>query len=192
MNEEEHPDRSEGDVNLSPRRKRWESEHLGPATRALLGEDAKHFLRQSLSTPCFNALRSACGIWLEDIEGRRIMDFHGNSVHQVGHRHPRVVAAVKQALDELPFSPRRFTNRFAVALAAKLAALAPGDLNKVLFAPGGAEAIGMALKLARIATGCHKTVSMWDSFHGASLDSISIGTSARIASARTRSSGCAR
>ena len=166
---------AEGDVNRSPRRKRWEAEHLGSATRALLAEDAKHFLHQSLSTPCWNALRSASGIWLEDVEGRRIMDFHGNSVHQVGHGHPRVVAALKQALDTLPFSPRRFTNEYAVRLAAKLAALAPGDLNKVLFAPGGAEAIGMALKLARIATGRHKTISMWDSFHGASLDAISVG-----------------
>jgi len=168
-------DSAEGDVNRSPRRKRWEAEHLGSATRALLADDAKLFLHQSLSTPCWNALRSASGLWLEDVEGRRIMDFHGNSVHQVGHGHPRVVAAVKQALDTLPFSPRRFTNTYAVSLAAKLAALAPGDLNKVLFAPGGAEAIGMALKLARIATGRHKTVSMWDSFHGASLDAISVG-----------------
>jgi (R)-1-hydroxy-2-aminoethylphosphonate ammonia-lyase len=175
MNDKTNPDRSEGDVNLSPRRRRWESEHLGLATRTLLAEDAKHFLHQSLSTPCFNALQSASGIWLEDVEGRRIMDFHGNSVHQVGHGHPRVVAAVKQALDTLPFSPRRFTNAYAVELAAKLAALAPGDLNKVLFAPGGAAAIGMALKLARLATGRHKTISMWDSFHGASLDAISIG-----------------
>jgi 4-aminobutyrate aminotransferase len=175
MNDKTNPDRSEGDVNLSPRRRRWESEHLGQATRTLLAEDAKHFLHQSLSTPCFNALKSASGIWLEDVEGRRIMDFHGNSVHQVGHGHPRVVAAVKEALDTLPFSPRRFTNAYAVDLAAKLAALAPGDLNKVLFAPGGAEAIGIALKLARIATGRHKTISMWDSFHGASLDAISVG-----------------
>jgi 4-aminobutyrate aminotransferase len=141
----------------------------------LLERDAKHFLRQSLSTPCLAALKSASGIWLEDLEGRRYMDFHGNSVHQVGHGHRRVVEAVKRALDILPFSPRRFTNEYAVRLAAKLAELAPGDLDKVLFAPGGAEAIGMALKLARLATGRHKTVSMWDSFHGASLDVISIG-----------------
>jgi 4-aminobutyrate aminotransferase len=166
---------SEGDVNLSPRRKSWEAEHIGPRTRALLDEDAKHFLHQSLSTPCMNALRASSGIWLEDVEGRRIMDFHGNSVHQVGYGHPRVVAAVKEALDTLPFSPRRFTNELAVRLAAKLAALAPGDLDKVLFAPGGAEAIGIALKLARIATGRHKTISMWDAFHGASLDAISVG-----------------
>ena len=57
----------------------------------------------------------------------------------------------------------------------KLAALAPDPLGKVLFAPGGTLAIGMALKLARVATGRHKTLSMWDSFHGASLDAISIG-----------------
>jgi 4-aminobutyrate aminotransferase len=62
-----------------------------------------------------------------------------------------------------------------VALAKKLAGLAPGDLNKVLFAPGGTSAIGIALKLARAATGRFKTISMWESFHGASLDAISIG-----------------
>jgi 4-aminobutyrate aminotransferase len=122
-----------------------------------------------------NALVSAAGIWLTDVEGRRFMDFHGNSVHQVGHGHPRVVAAVKQALDTLPFSPRRFTNDYAVTLARRLIERAPGDLSRLLFAPGGAEAIGMALKLARLATGRHKTISMWDAFHGASLDAISIG-----------------
>jgi 4-aminobutyrate aminotransferase len=166
---------AEGDVNLSPLRKRWEAEHLAPVTRDLLAEDAKYFLHQSLSTPCFNALASASGIWLEDVEGRRYMDFHGNSVHQVGHGHPRVVQAIKHALDTLPFSPRRFTNEAAVALARRLVELAPGDLAKVLLAPGGTSAIGMALKLARLATGRHKTISMWDSFHGASLDAISIG-----------------
>jgi 4-aminobutyrate aminotransferase len=85
------------------------------------------------------------------------------------------VAAVKAALDTLPFSPRRFTNEYAIRLAEKIACLAPEGLDKVLFAPGGTEAIGMALKLARVATGRHKTVSMWDSFHGASLDAISVG-----------------
>jgi (R)-1-hydroxy-2-aminoethylphosphonate ammonia-lyase len=168
-------DLAEGDVNLSPRREAWQAENVGPASRALLAEDARYFLHQSLSTPCLSALRSASGIWLEDLEGRRVMDFHGNSVHQVGHGHPRVVEAVKRTLDTLPFSPRRYTNEAAVALARKLATLAPGDLGKALFAPGGAEAIGMALKLARLATGRHKTISMWDSFHGASLDAISIG-----------------
>ena len=162
-------------MNLSPLRKRWEAEQLAPSTQALLAEDSRYFLHQSLSTPCLNALASASGIWLTDVEGRRYMDFHGNSVHQVGHGHPRVVQAAKDALDMLPFSPRRFTNEAAIALARKLVELAPGDLGKVLFAPGGTSAIGMALKLARVATGRHKTISMWDAFHGASLDAISVG-----------------
>ena len=166
---------SEGDVNLSGKRTTWQERNLGAAARALLAEDARYFLHQSLSTPCLTGLKSASGIWLEDLDGRRIMDFHGNSVHQLGHGHPRVVEALKRALDTLPFSPRRYTNEYAVRLAERLVDLAPGDLDKVLFAPGGAEAVGMALKLARLATGRHKTISMWDSFHGASLDAVSIG-----------------
>jgi 4-aminobutyrate aminotransferase len=166
---------SEGDVNLSPLRRVWEAENVGPATRALLDADSEHFLHQSLSTPCFNALKSCDGIWLEDVEGRRIMDFHGNNVHQVGYRHPHVIEAVKRALDTLPFSPRRYTNAAAVELAAALVGLVPEPLGKVLFAPGGTLAVGMALKLARVVTGRHKTLSLWDAFHGASLDAISIG-----------------
>ena len=167
--------RSEGDVNLSPRRREWSAEHIGAAAQATLAEDARHFLHQSLSTPCLNVLAKAEGAWIEDVEGRRYLDFHGNNVHQVGFSHPRVVAAIKQQLDDLSFCTRRYTCEPAVELARRLGELAPGDLNRVLFAPGGTSAIGMALKLARIATGRFKFVSMWDSFHGASLDAISIG-----------------
>jgi len=166
---------AEGDVNLSALRRAWEAESIGPRTRPVLERDARYFLHQSLSTPCLNALARAEGVYIEDVEGRRYMDFHGNSAHQVGYGHPHVVAAVKRQLDTLPFSPRRYTNSAAVELAGRLADSAPDPLGKVLFAPGGALAIGMALKLARIATGRHKTLSLWDSFHGASLDAISIG-----------------
>jgi 4-aminobutyrate aminotransferase len=166
---------AEGDVNTSLERRTFEAAHVHAPTRVMLDADTEVFLRQSLSTPCFNALASCDGIWLTDVEGRRVMDFHGNNVHQVGYCHPHVMAAVKHQLDALPFSPRRFTNAQAVAAAQKLAALAPDPLGKVLFAPGGTLAIGMALKLARFATGRHKTLSLWDSFHGASLDAISIG-----------------
>ena len=107
--------------------------------------------------------------------GRRYLDFHGNNVHQVGFSHPRVIAAIKQQLDTLSFCTRRYTCEPAVALAGKLVELAPGDLDRVLFAPGGTSAIGLALKLARVATGRFKFVSLWDSFHGASLDAISVG-----------------
>ena len=167
--------RSEGDLNLSPRRDKWQAEHIDDQSRSLLEEDTHYFLRQSLSTPCLNTLRACEGIYIEDMQGRRYMDFHGNNVHQVGFANPDVIDAIKNQLDALPFCTRRYTNRVAVDLAKKLAQIAPGDLNKSLFCPGGAEAIGMALKLARIATGRHKTISMWDSFHGATLDTISIG-----------------
>ncbi|MEN9676939.1 MAG: hypothetical protein RIS76_2835 [Verrucomicrobiota bacterium] len=167
--------RSEGDVNISPNRKQWAASHLGAETQATLAADADHFLHQSLSTPCLNVLRHAEGAWIEDIEGRRYLDFHGNNVHQVGFSHPRVVDAIKRQLDELSFCTRRYTCTPAIDLARRLGELAPGDLRRVLFAPGGTSAIGMALKLARVATGRFKFVSMWDSFHGASLDAISIG-----------------
>lgn len=167
--------RSEGDVNLSPRRRAWSAEHIGPRTQSLLEADARHFLHQSLSTPCLNVLAKAEGAWIEDVEGRRYLDFHGNNVHQVGFAHPRVIAAIKRQLDELSFCTRRYTCDPAVELAKRLGEIAPGDLQRVLFAPGGTSAIGMALKLARVATGRFKFVSMWDSFHGASLDAISVG-----------------
>jgi len=168
-------DTSEGDVNLGSRRAAWQAANIGPETRRLLDEDARWFLHQSMSTPCLNALSGASGAWLTDTEGRRILDFHGNSLHQVGHGHPRVVEAIKQTLDSLPFSPRRYTNDHAVKLARRLCQAAPGSDNKLLFAPSGTTAIGMALKLARRVTGRYKTLSMWDSFHGASLDAISLG-----------------
>jgi 4-aminobutyrate aminotransferase len=165
---------AEGDTNRSPARDAWHA-RLDAETRALLDEDARWFLHQSLSTPCLDVLESATGATLTDVAGRAFLDFHGNSVHQLGHGHPRVVAAIKAQLDALPFSPRRYTNRPAITLARRLAGLFPGGPAKVLLAPSGAVAIGMALKLARLATGRHKTLSMWDSFHGATLDAISIG-----------------
>lgn len=167
--------RSEGDINISPQRTEWQNKHLDVQTRSLLEEDERYFLKQSLSTPCLNAMQTCEGIYIEDLQGRRYMDFHGNNVHQVGFANPDVIAAIKDQLDELSFCTRRYTNRVAVALAKKLTEIAPGDLNKVLFCPGGAEAMGIAIKLARIATGRHKTISMWDSFHGATLDTISVG-----------------
>jgi 4-aminobutyrate aminotransferase len=167
--------KSEGDVNVSPLRKAWQRENLGEETRRLLEEDARHFLHQSLSTPCLNVVRRAQGAWIEDLEGRRYLDFHGNCAHQVGFAHPKVIAAIKKQLDELCFCVRRYTCEPAIQLAAKLAQLAPGNLKRVAFAPGGTTAIGMAMKYARVATGRFKFVSLWDSFHGASLDAISVG-----------------
>jgi 4-aminobutyrate aminotransferase len=121
----QHVDRSEGDVNLSSARAAWQQAHLDDATRQLLAEDERYFLRQSLSTPCLNALQGVEGIYLQDTAGRRYMDFHGNSLHQVGYANPAVIAAIKQQLDDLPFCPRRYTNDPAVRLARKLVEVTP-------------------------------------------------------------------
>ena len=167
--------RTEGDINLSSRRRGWQAQHLDAAARQLLADDEKFFVRQSLSTPCLDALTSCSGIYLENTRGQRVMDFHGNSVHQVGYGHPRVIEAIKHQLDQLPFCPRRFTNEPAVALARRLVELTPSGLGKVLLAPGGTVGIGIALKLARYAIGRYKTISMDGAFHGASLDAVSVG-----------------
>ncbi len=165
---------SEGDVNASPSRAVWRAS-LSERARDALDEDERYFLRQSLSTPCLTQIVQAEGAVLTDIDGRRIFDFHGNSVHQLGHGHPRVVAAIRRELETLPFCPRRYANTTATALARRLVETSPAGLDKVLFAPSGAAAIGMALKLARYTTGRHKTLSLWDSFHGANLDTIGVG-----------------
>ncbi|MCX7131984.1 aspartate aminotransferase family protein [Aeromonas sp.] len=148
---------SEGDINLGEGRARWWAGQ-SDGVQAGLAEDSRYFLHQALSTPCLDLLESAQGSWLTSVSGARYLDFHGNSVHQLGHGHPKVVAAVQQQLADLPFAPRRYTHQVAIDCARTLAELAPGDLNRVLFAPGGSE-----------------VVSLWDAFHGASLDAISVG-----------------
>ncbi|MGE0241578.1 MAG: aminotransferase class III-fold pyridoxal phosphate-dependent enzyme [Parvibaculaceae bacterium] len=135
-------------------------------THDLIARDAQAYFHQDGSSPCPFALHRAQGVWLEDVEGRRFIDLHGNTAHHLGYGHPRLVAALKRQLDELPFAPRRFTNAPAVGLAEKLLGHWPGAPAKVLFATGGSDAIEIALKLARVATGRHGTLSFDGSYHG--------------------------
>jgi 4-aminobutyrate aminotransferase len=167
-------DLSEGDSNLSAHRREWAARAIDAETSSWLQRDAEVFVHQTLSTPCLNVLSHCSGSDLIDLQGHRILDFHGNSAHQVGFAHPQVIEAVKQQMDRLAFCTRRYTHPAIIELAEKLVGLAPEPLGKVLFAPGGTTAIGMALKMARAATGRFKTISMWDAFHGASLDAMSI------------------
>lgn len=167
--------KSEGDLNLSQHRKNWQAKNISEETQYWLQEDAKYFLHQSLSTPCLNVLQHCQGPYIEDLAGRKFMDFHGNNVHHLGFSNPVIVNAVIQQIRELSFCTRRYTNIPAIQLAKRLTELTESKLSRVLFAPGGSLAVGMALKLARAATGRHKMISMWDSFHGASLDAISLG-----------------
>mgnify|MGYP001828649191 FL=1 len=172
---------TEGEANTSAARAAWDARTSDAATRDLLDRDASAFLHQSLSSPCVSTIRKAEGIWIEDTDGRRYMDFHGNSVHHIGYGHPRLIAAIKDQLDALPFSPRRFTNEVSVELAERLGALAPWPA-KVLFTTGGSDAVEVAMKVARAATGRFKTLSFWDSFHGAGFGASSVGGEATFRS----------
>ncbi|WP_375147331.1 aspartate aminotransferase family protein [Vibrio parahaemolyticus] len=167
--------RSEGDVNTTPARQAWNASMDDERTQVLLKRDSEVFLHQAMSTPCLDTLDAAEGIYIQDATGKKYMDFHGNNVHQLGYGHPHVIKRVQEQIAKLPFSPRRFTNETAIECAEKLTQICGGELNRVLFAPGGTSAVGMALKLARHITGNYKVVSLWDSFHGASLDAISVG-----------------
>ncbi|MDP3409015.1 aminotransferase class III-fold pyridoxal phosphate-dependent enzyme [Bosea sp. (in: a-proteobacteria)] len=132
----------------------------------LVARDAAAFFHQDGSSPCVSALHGVDGVWLEDEDGRRLLDLHGNTAHHIGHAHPELIAALKDQLDTLPFSPRRFTNEPAVALAETLLSKWPGPPARALFATGGSDAIEIALKLARVATGKHETISIEGSYHG--------------------------
>jgi 4-aminobutyrate aminotransferase len=166
---------TEGDVNHTPARAHWQAARISKETRALLDKDARFFLHQALSTPCLDVLKHCQGPFIENISGKKYYDFHGNNVHQLGFSHPRLVKALTEQLQGLTFSTRRYTNEVAIQFAEKLTSLLPSDLNRVLMTPNGSSAIGIALKLARAVTGKFKVVSFWDSFHGASLDAISVG-----------------
>ncbi len=170
---------TEGESNTSAARAEWRANGDDPATEDLIKRDAAVFLHQSLSSPVVSTIAKAEGIWIEDTAGRRFMDFHGNSVHHIGYGHPKLIAAIKAQIDDLSFAPRRFTCEPAVELAEALTSRATanlgGDLGKVLFTTGGSDAVEVALKLARAATGRFKTVSFWDAFHGAGFGAASVG-----------------
>ncbi len=165
----------EGDINISEYRKIWQKKNISKETQKILDDDSKYFIHQSLSTPCLNVVKNVNGIYIEDTDGRKYMDFHGNSLHQLGYNNEDIVQSVKKQMEKLSFSPRRYTNETAVKLAEKLCTSMGEKEYKTLFTTSGAASISIALKLARKYTGNYKTISLWDSFHGATLDAISIG-----------------
>ena len=85
---------ADGDSNTSTIRAAWRAGRTDPQESRVLEEDERYFLKQSLSTPCLSAVRRVEGIWVEDVAGRRYMDFPGNYVHHIGYGHPKLVAAV--------------------------------------------------------------------------------------------------
>jgi putrescine aminotransferase len=117
---------------------------------------------------------SAEGVTITDHNGKTYLDFAGGyGVFTLGHRHPRVVAAVKDQLDRMALSGRTMFNPLMGRLAKRLAELTPGDLSISFFANSGTEAVEGALKLARAATRRPGIVSTDASFHGKTLGALS-------------------
>ena len=175
MSHDEDHRKIEGDVNFTPIRSQWDKNQQHLPTKELLEKDALYFMHQSMSTPCLDVLQAASGSTITSFSGTKYLDFHGNNVHQIGYANPVLVEKLITQLKTLPFSPRRYTNQPAIDFAEKLTTILPEDLNSILMTPNGSSAIGIALKIARVVTGRYKVLSFWDSFHGASLDSISVG-----------------
>jgi 4-aminobutyrate aminotransferase len=168
------PAQSESDTNTSARRRAWDAGRA-PEDEAVVARDAAVYLRQAVSTPVLASITGARGSRLHGPDGRSWLDFHGNSAHQLGYGHPKLIEALTAQLAELPFVPRRFTSDVSVAFAEELTAAAPEGLDRMLMTTGGSDAVEVALKIARVATGRFKTVSFWDSFHGAGFGAASVG-----------------
>jgi 4-aminobutyrate aminotransferase len=165
----------QGDINTSSLRSQYHAS-LDGETRHWIDEDARYFLHQALSTPVMNVLSKTEGAYIYDLNGNKYLDLHGNGVHNAGFSNPKVIAAViAQLQDKLAFTPRRYTNKPAINLAKKLVEKTPSGLDRVLFCPGGSEAIEMALALAKQITGKWKTISFWDSYHGNGFQAASVG-----------------
>jgi 4-aminobutyrate aminotransferase/(S)-3-amino-2-methylpropionate transaminase len=105
------------------------------------------------------------GATLTDVDGNRYIDFiAGINVASLGHAHPRWVAAMREQIGRL--SVGSFTSENRVRLTELVTELAPGDLDRVQFFSGGAEAVEAAIRLAKAVTGKYEVVGFWGGFHG--------------------------
>ncbi len=122
------------------------------------------------------AIDRAEGVYLYTPEGDRILDFNSQLMSvNIGHGDRRVIDAITaQAMKVQYVQPTLFVTEARARLGAKLAEILPGDLDKVFFTLGGAEAIENAIKMARHVTGRHKILARYRSYHGATLGAMTL------------------
>jgi taurine---2-oxoglutarate transaminase len=121
------------------------------------------------------AIDHAEGIYLYTPEGKRIIDFNSQLMSvNIGHGDRRVIDAITEQATKLQFVQPAFVTEIRARLGAKLAEILPGDMNKVFFTLGGAEAIENAIKLARAFTGRHKVLARYRAYHGATLGAMTL------------------
>ncbi len=117
----------------------------------------------------------AQGATIWDQNGKAYLDFAGGyGVFTLGHRHPRVVEAVRAQLELIALSGKTMFNAVLGRASRRLAELAPGDLQISFWCNSGTEAIEGAIKLARAATGRAKIVATRDAYHGKTLGALSV------------------
>ncbi len=115
------------------------------------------------------------GCWFWDVEGRRYLDFASQVVNlNLGHRHPRLVEALRRQAGSLYGLAPSFASEPRSELARLLAEVTPGDLGMTLFTTGGADANENAVKLARWVTGRQKVVARYRSYHGATAGAAAL------------------
>jgi taurine--2-oxoglutarate transaminase len=121
------------------------------------------------------AIDRAEGVYLYTPEGQRILDFNSQLMSvNIGHGDRRVIDAIVAQATKLQYVQPAFATEPRARLGAKLAEILPGDLDKVFFTLGGAEAIENAIKLARAYTGRHKILARYRAYHGATLGAMTL------------------
>jgi len=115
------------------------------------------------------------GCILRDVHGREFIDCLGGfGIFALGHRHPKVIAAIKQQMDRMALHSQWMLNPRSADAARRLAEITPGDLCKTFWCSTGTEAVEGALKLARLYSGKSKFISTINSFHGKTMGSLSV------------------
>jgi 4-aminobutyrate aminotransferase len=119
------------------------------------------------------------GCYYYGVDGKKYLDFtSGIATTNVGHRHPKVVQAIKDGADQLGHGPSGvIIYESILTLADRLAAILPGNLDCFFFANSGTEAIEGAIKLAKHVTERPYVVSFTGCFHGRSMGALSVTTS---------------
>ncbi len=110
---------------------------------------------------------SAAGNWFTDADGRRILDFTSGQMSAIlGHSHPEIVEVARRSIGELDHLYSSILSRPVVDLAALIAEVSPGRLDRVLLVSTGGESNEAALRMSKLVTGRHEIVAMSRSWHG--------------------------
>jgi taurine--2-oxoglutarate transaminase len=121
------------------------------------------------------AIDRAEGVYLYTPDGTRILDFNSQLMSvNIGHGDRRVIDAITAQALKLQYVQPAFATEARARLGEKLAEILPGDMDKVFFTLGGAEAIENAIKMARHVTGRHKILARYRSYHGATLGAMTL------------------